>query len=335
MADLWLLGILVLLTVTFALWGLVSIQRARRSRLRQLVEQAERAAVHPGAPDRAPPLAPPLPAGQETASAGSAIPVVLPPAARPGPARSPGPLAWLGRRLHPLLPATAVESANWRLLWAGRPLGWTAEEFVAARIALALLCGALAPLLVLRLGLRSGPAVQVLLAGALALMGLLLPDLWLTGRIEARRRQVQQELPLFLDLVAAAVEAGLSLGEAVRRVADELPGLVAAEFMRAYQEMAAGKPRAAAWRDLAHRTPSQELRAVANAILQSEQYGTSVAAQLRLQVRQLRETRQRWAQELAQAASVKMRIPMLLFIMIPFLALVLGPALLGVAEMLH
>lgn len=277
MADLWLLGVLVLLCVTFALWGLFSIQRARHGRLRRLIER-------PGVEE-------PLPE-------------------RTGPDPEAGPLARLAALLRPLLPAAVLQNANWRLLWAGRPMGWSAEEFVAARLSLALLLGALAPFLLLRLKVTAGAGAQILLVMLLAVVGLVMPDLWLTNRVDARRRQVQRELPLFLDLLAAAVEAGLSLGEAIRRVSEELTGLVAAEFMRAYQEMAAGKPRAAAWRDLADRTPSQELRAVAVAILQSEQYGTSVATQLRLQVRQLREARQRWAQEMAQAASVKMRIPM-------------------------
>lgn len=277
MADLWLIALLVLVAVTCALWGLFSLRRDSRRRVRQLIEQ-------------------PLAAVDTGAGAGEA--------------HRRGPLWLLGQALRPILPARILEELRWRLLWAGRPGNLTAEEFMALRLSGALVLGALAPLALMRLPQRTGPGLAVLLAICLAGFGLLAPDVWLAGLVSRRRQMVQRELPLFLDLVAATVEAGLPLGESVRRVAEEMPGLLTAEFMRAYQEMAAGKPRTAAWRDLADRTPSQELKQVAMAILQAEQYGTSVADQLRLQVRQLREYRQRRAQEVAQAASVKMRVPL-------------------------
>lgn len=273
MRDLWLVGVLVLIAVSSGLWGLLAMRRAARQRLRDLVER---------------PLQPP------------------PEQARLRPERLRR--RW-ARQVAGLWPGSAVEDVRWRLLWAGRPVHWSAEEFVAFRVALALAAGVLLP--ATAAGARVGGAGLALLLGLSgAVAGIAIPDAWLNVRIQERRRRVRAELPLFLDLVAAAIEAGASLSEAVLRVAEELPGLTAAEFMRSLHEMGAGKPRQAAWRDLMDRTPSPELKAVVLSIIQAERYGTSVADQLRAQVQTLRAERQRRAQEMAQAAAVKMRIPM-------------------------
>lgn len=292
----WWIGLLVLLAVTSALWGAYSFRMERQQRLKDLLERPQR-----------------------HRNAGEA----------PGPEQT-GLVSALARRLRPYLPSTWIEELGWRLLWAGRPLGWTPEEFLAVKITAAGGLGALGPVITAGGGTAAGAA----LGTALAVFGWMAPDAWLNRRISERRAQVSRELPLFLDLVGTAVEAGLGLGEAVRRVADELPGLLSAEFLRALSEMAAGKPRAAAWRDLMERTPNQELRTVTMSILQAEQYGTSISEQLRLQSKQLRDQRQARAQQIAQAASVKMRVPMLVFIMLPFLTLMIGPAVLGLAALL-
>lgn len=311
MADLWPVALLVLLTVTSGLWGGYVLRQEARRRLLDLLEAPGRHGTD----------------GEQARRTGAGAGR----GAASGPAGG-GLLARVGGWLRPVLPGTLVGDLRWRLLWAGRPLGWTPEEFLAGRVALALVLGALGWSLAGNQPV--GTPARVAFPIALVAFGLYLPEFWLSMRISARRRQIDKELLLYLDLVATVVEAGLGLGEAVRRVAEVLPGLVALEFMRTQQEMSAGKPRQTAWRDLIDRSPSQDLRAAVLSIMQAEQYGTSVVEQIRSHVRHLRSERQRRAQEIAQAAAVKMRVPMLIFIMLPFLALVLGPAFLSLSQLL-
>ncbi len=236
----------------------------------------------------------------------------------------------LAARLQRLMPAAMLESYNERLRWVGRPYNLDAGQFVTVKIILAMLLPALIPVILLfQLGSLT---ILAMICGAV--VGFFLPDMWLNSQLEQRKRLVQEELPLFTDLIATAVSAGLSLTEAVRRVAADAPGLVAREFLRAVQEMAAGKQRAQAWRDLMERLPGDELRSIVTAIMQAEQYGTSVSEILRYQVQQIRTFKQQEAQRLAQAATVKMRIPMLLLILVPFMVLLLGPAMLQIAQLL-
>lgn len=233
----------------------------------------------------------------------------------------------LARWVRPYLPSNVMTDLRLRLLWAGHPMGLTAEEFYGLKLALGVVLPALVPLLTL---FRGGSSLffWMLLAACIGFVG---PDFWLRRVIEERRSQVQNQLEPFLELVAAAIQAGLSLGEAVRRVAGQTHGLLASEFLRTVQEMAAGKPRREAWQDLLARYPGDEFKATVTAISQGEEFGTSVADLLKVQVTQLRQNRQRQAQRLAQAATVKMRFPMFLFILVPFMVLLLAPAFISLA----
>ncbi|HLO02566.1 MAG TPA: type II secretion system F family protein [Symbiobacteriaceae bacterium] len=233
-------------------------------------------------------------------------------------------------RLGRLMPGAVMASYRERLLWAGRPGGLDAAQFLGLKlVGLVTL-----PLFVPLLSLFQLDSTSYLLIALLAPVGFLLPDMWLNGRLSERKRIVQEELPFVADLIATAVAAGLSLTEAVRRVAEDAGGLVAGEFLRTVQEMAAGKPRQQAWRDLIDRVPTDEFRTIVNAIMGAEQYGTSVAEILQYQVKQIRSVKQQEAQRIAQTVTVKMRVPMLILILLPFMVLLLGPALLQIAVLL-
>lgn len=235
-------------------------------------------------------------------------------------------LSKLGR----LMPGAMMASYREKLLWAGRPGNLDAAQFLGLK----LVAMVALPLLVPFLSLFRISSTSYMLMALLVPVGFLLPDMWLNSRLTQRKQTVQEELPFVADLIATAIAAGLSLTEAVRRVAEDAGGLVASEFLRTVQEMAAGKPRQQAWHDLTERVPTDEFRTVVNAIMGAEQYGTSVAEILQYQVKQIRQVKQQEAQRIAQTVTVKMRVPMLILILLPFMVLLLGPALLQIAVLL-
>lgn len=230
-------------------------------------------------------------------------------------------LAWLKEQVVPRLPllpgAGSLEELRQLLLWAGRPFGMGAEEFYFLQVVLAI---ALALVLV-------GPYKWLGAVGG-ALSGLLLPRLWLKGRVAEISLQLRRELPQFVHLLATCLEAGLGLTEAIRRVADESPGLLAREMLRTVHEMAAGKPAQRAWHDLMERHESPELKEIISTLAQSHQWGVAIAEQLRFSMRSIRQRKQQAAQQKAQEASVRMRLPMAVFILLPTMAIILGPAVL-------
>jgi len=248
-----LIAMLMVITFTGLIYGLYLVRRDRQGRVAALIEELERGAL----PDTG------ETEDEETAS-------------RSG-------KGGVGR-LRQYLPTVIMESYAERLLWAGRPSGLDSAQFVSLKLVSAGVFGSLIPVL----SLFHLDALTLLAMTFAGTFGFVLPDMWLNGKLDARKRQVQEELPLFADLIATAVSAGLSLTEAVRRVAADMDGLVAREFLRSVQEMAAGKPRLQAWRDLTDRLPGDEFRTIVNAIMQAEHYGTSVSELLRYQVQQIR-----------------------------------------------
>ena len=76
------------------------------------------------------------------------------------------------------------------------------------------------------------------------------------------------------------------------------------------------------------RHESPELKEVVTAIQQSHRWGVSIAEQLRFTMRAMRQRKQQQAQQKAHEASVRMRVPMVTLILMPTIAIILGPAVL-------
>lgn len=162
-----------------------------------------------------------------------------------------------------------------------------------------------------------------------ALLGYMLPEFWLVGRVRARQHRLRLAVPDGLDLLVICVEAGLGLDHALLRVAEELQ-VAHREFCEELQlvtaEMRLGKTRVDALRELARRTGLDDIKALVAMLVQTERFGTSIAQSLRVHSDDLRLKRRQRAEELAAKISVKM-VPVLVFFIFPALMIViLGPA---------
>jgi tight adherence protein C len=237
-------------------------------------------------------------------------------------------LGWasrLGARFFPVARAAELEE---KLLQAGRPWGLGAEGFYSLKLA----AGALGGAVLGGIGFLGSGAGGLLLLAAGALGGYMLPDLYAGHLVESRRRKVEGQLFSFCDLLALCCEAGLALGEAVRRVAEKMPGLLSELFTHAVREVELGRPRQEAFAAMARQVASEELKLLVTALVEAEKTGTPVAQVLRDQSREIRRVRRMRAAEFAQKASVKMLLPVMAFMFLPMLVLLLGPALLNLSR---
>jgi tight adherence protein C len=179
---------------------------------------------------------------------------------------------------------------------------------------------------------RWNPFFILLFAGVL---GYLLPEIWLIGKIRARQHRLRLAIPDGLDLLVICVEAGLGLDHALMRVAQELR-ITHPEFTEELQlvtaEMRLGKTRVEALRELARRTGLDDIKALVAMLVQTERFGTSIAQSLRVHSDDMRLKRRQRAEELAAKISVKM-VPVLVFFVFPALMIViLGPAIITIAR---
>ena len=133
--------------------------------------------------------------------------------------------------------------------------------------------------------------------------GFLAPDFWLGKKIAKRQKKINRGLPDVLDLLVICMEAGLSLDQATartragieisrsRKLCDELNMVVL--------EQRAGRARSDAWKNMAERTGVESVRNLVSMLVQTEQFGTSIAKMLRVHSDTLRVQRVQTVEEMA------------------------------------
>jgi tight adherence protein C len=161
------------------------------------------------------------------------------------------------------------------------------------------------------------------------------PNFWLNSKIKERQQTLERALPDAMDLLVTCVEAGLGLDAAISRVAQELAlssPLLGEELNHTFLEVQAGVTRADSFRRLAERTGVEDLRSLSAMLIQTDIFGTSVARALRIHSDGMRIKRMQQAEEKAAMVSVKMTIPLVLFILPSLIAVVMGPAIVMITQ---
>lgn len=189
-----------------------------------------------------------------------------------------------------------------------------------------------------------GPTLAVLVAGELSPLALAMglvagamgPQAVLDRRAGTRRTALAVAVPDALDLLVVCLEAGVGVDAALQRVAREIAAthpVLSTELEVVTRRIGAGLPREEALRSLVVRTGVDDLRAIVGTMIQAERLGTSLARVLRIHGEALRTRRKQLAEKKAAEASVKMVIPLVLFLLPAFFAVVLGPAALSMLKM--
>ena len=238
----------------------------------------------------------------------------------------------LGRWLRDNAPSTWGDagSASTLLVQAGFDGDFAPLFYTTMRVAAAVLL----PLAAFTLGPQSSfktLMTMVLIAAAVGAIG---PRAMLDRLVANRRDRIRRSIPDSLDLLVVCVEAGIGLDSAMLRVARDMSSLhpdLSAEFFLVNRTINAGLSRDDAMHGLWQRTGVEELRGLASSMVQSERLGTSIARILRIYSESLRRKRRQLAEKRAAEASIKMIIPLALFMLPALFALVLGPAAMSLA----
>src|SRR5271163_3179651 len=220
----------------------------------------------------------------------------------------------------PLSPSDVSRTRAW-LIQAGLREPRHVSYYLGTRLLLAML--GLAGVVIFS-GLGSLPLLVCVPA-----FGFFLPRFFLKRMIKDRQQRIRIALPDALDLTVICVEAGLALDQALMRVGKDLhhahPDL-SEEFHFVNLEMRAGKPRAEALRNLIDRTGVDYIRSLVGTLIQTDRFGTSVAQALRIHSDSLRTSRRQRAEEQAAKTTIKMVIPLVLFVLPSIIFVTLGPA---------
>src|SRR5277367_4269321 len=226
----------------------------------------------------------------------------------------------------PLSPADVSRTRAW-LIQAGFRDAIDVNYYFGARILMAAASFA-------GVALFSGFDNIFLLVGVPGL-GFFLPRFILKRMIKDRQQRIRLGLPDALDLTVICVEAGLGLDQALMRVGQDLHHAhadLSDEFHLVNLEMRAGKPRVEALRNLVDCTGVDDIRSLVGTLIQTDRFGTSVAQALRVHSDSLRTARRQRAEEQAAKTTVKMIIPLVLFVMPSLIFVTVDPA---VIQLLH
>ena len=234
------------------------------------------------------------------------------------------------------LPAHAAVEVRQQLSRAGDPGALTPAGFQAVRYSLAALLAIAGLATGLLLPLPIPVIVVAPLAGALAaVLGYMLPSLWLEQRIAARRHEIQRSLAEATDLLTLVVESGMSLDEGMLSITERFHNALGDEIGKVLREIRLGRPRMSALEHMAETTGVPDLHHLVESIVQSDQMGVPIARLLRVQATEMRRRQRQTAQERAAQASSRMVFPMVGCIFPVLWIVLLGPAIIQILKSLH
>jgi Flp pilus assembly protein TadB len=202
---------------------------------------------------------------------------------------------------------------------------WDVFDFIAYQIFLALIAGIITFIaLVTLMGLAGSFAVGA--AGA----GFVYPLISISDAGAKRQRSCFKDLPFFIDYLCLAMGAGLDFTQALAVVLDDAPkSPLSKEFSMALKNMRLGMSRSDALILMDKRMENPNLRLFLQTLVQAMELGTDVNVTLSALSDTFRTKRFQHAEEMAGKISVRMMIPMLVFILPAVMIMLIGPLILN------
>lgn len=161
------------------------------------------------------------------------------------------------------------------------------------------------------------------------------PDIYVKNLISKRQTAIRKALPDALDLLVICAEAGLSVDLAFNRVARELSKAypeLGDEFALTAIELGFLTDRRQAFENLANRVNLDSIKGVVTTMIQTEKYGTPLAAALRILSAEFRHDRMMRAEEKAARLPAIMTVPLIVFILPVLFVVILGPAACSISD---
>ena len=196
----------------------------------------------------------------------------------------------------------------------------------------AFLIGAVFVTLIVMILVNTDMGIKLLIFVSGILIGVMGPTMYLKSRVNSHQTGIKKQLPDAMDLLCVCIEAGLSFDAALLKVSQKLKGPFIDELLIVYREIQMGRTRREALQNLCDATNLDELKTFASALVQAEQLGIPINNVMRAQSEQLRIERSQQAKEKGMKASIKMLVPMLLFIFPVVFIILMGPTVLNIIE---
>ncbi len=172
-----------------------------------------------------------------------------------------------------------------------------------------------------------GPETLVLAAAGVA-SGPLLVALWLRSAVVARREQLLAELVPTIELLTLELSAGGSVMLALATVSGRTDGALAGELRRAVigSQVAGSAALEDRLAELSESLDLLPLATLATIVAASREYGAAALPGFRALARDLRQRQRRRLIELSRRALNRVLVPAAVGVLLPFMAILLFPA---------
>jgi tight adherence protein C len=202
---------------------------------------------------------------------------------------------------------------------AGLKFELTADEFIAIK--------EIAFLVMTVIALLIHALVQNwMIVLAIVFIGMVFPDLLLSGAVKKQEHACLRALPGFLDLLALSVEAGMGFDSAVRKLTEVLDSGPLIWWFQGYlRSMNVGKPRSEALREMARKLDLPDLTTFTNAVVQATSTGASMGPVLKTEAAEMLFRRFERAEKAAHELPIKILFPLFVFVFPATFMMIIGP----------
>jgi tight adherence protein C len=202
---------------------------------------------------------------------------------------------------------------------------WDVFDFISYQILLALAAGVVAFIAFVTL---LGGTIAIAIGAAAA--AFVYPLISISDASAKRQRSCFKDLPFFIDYLCLAMGAGLDFTQSLAVVLEDAPkSPLAREFSISLKNMRLGMTRAESLTMMDQRMENPNLKLFLQTMVQAMELGTDVNQALSALSDTFRAKRFQYAEEMAGKISVKMMIPMLLFILPAVMIMLIGPMVLN------
>ena len=172
-------------------------------------------------------------------------------------------------------------------------------------------------------GLSTGMKILLGILGIYG--GIVISRFYLQSKITSRKEKIYLQFPSVMDLLSVCVTAGLGFDQAVSYITKRMEGPIIEELKILLREISMGTPRNEALVRFARRCDLKEIDVFVSAVNQAEELGSPLANILESQAFSIRNAHKQKTEEKAQKISIKMILPMVLFILPVVFIVILGP----------
>lgn len=164
---------------------------------------------------------------------------------------------------------------------------------------------------------------------------IVLPDIVKKTLIKKRIKNISNDLPFIIDMMAVCIQSGMTVEKSMRYISDnakyineDIAGLLERVMLKT--DVSGIN---AALEQLYQEIVSNEVRMFCTTLQQSIKFGASIYQMLISLSKEMRDIQLLDMEEKVASLSAKMTMPMIGFIMFPLLAIIAGPGLIGMMSL--